>query len=238
LTENTALFGFDIRQGKAASNPNPIREQRLPGAVKVSFEQTAAGLPVFGAAIGVIVDAGGHVQHVSSSAVELPPIDVNPKLDPTEAIENATIQFGNHKGIKIDQPPRLVVYPSEPPRLAYEVYLSVTVDYAEPWLLVIDADVGSLVVRRRLVLESGPTRVFCPNPVATLLDISLRDLNDAQSAVPEPAYYGVQLENLEATGRWALLAQRRLRLVEELRDPNQCTADVCRWRLLVLAFRR
>ncbi len=56
------------------------------------------------------------------------------------------------------------------------------------------------VVRTQELFFNASARVFDPNPVTTLNDPSLRDRNDAASAVPEAAYFIVELLDLAPSG--------------------------------------
>jgi hypothetical protein len=197
LADHATLFGIGAQVAGGASDLNPVREQALPNGTKITFEQRSAGVPVLDALVGVIVGSDGRVAHVSSSATELTTVSTNPKLSPTYAAQRAAAVFENTQTVGANRPSRLVIYPADPPRLAYEISLTVTADFAEPWQVVVDADDGSILRQRRMVMESDATHVFCPNPVVTLGNPGLRDLSDADSAVPLAAYFDVQLDNLD-----------------------------------------
>jgi hypothetical protein len=197
LADHATLFGIGTKVAGVDPDLNPVREQALPNATKVTFEQRTAGVPVLDALIGVIVGADGQVVHVSSTATELPTVSTKPKLSVADAAQRAMALFENPDAARANGPARLVIYPSDPPRLAYEIGLTVTVDFDEPWRVVIDANDGSILRQRRMIMESDATHVFSPNPVVTLGDTGLRDLSDADSAVPLAAYFDVELENLD-----------------------------------------
>jgi subtilisin-like proprotein convertase family protein len=61
----------------------------------------------------------------------------------------------------------------------------------EPVAYIYDAETNELLYRQPLYFNAKPARVFDPNPVATLNDVSLRDQNDAAAAVPSQAYRAV-----------------------------------------------
>jgi len=198
LSEHKSLFALAPVSGRLKPDLRMLREQELPGATKITFEQTAAGFPVVDAQIGVIVQSDGSIVHVASTAREIPIFDTIPSMSAADAVARALASLGNPRMLGMDQAPRLVVYPSTPPRLGYEIHITVDVGYAEPWRFVVDAHNGGLLLQRRLILELGDsTRVFDPNPVATLNDESLLDHNDSNLAVPTAAYYLVVLQHLD-----------------------------------------
>ena len=67
----------------------------------------------------------------------------------------------------------------------------------EPFAYDYDVETGRLLQRTPLFFTAKPARVFDPNPVASLNDPSLRDQNDAATAVPEAAYENVEIDTLD-----------------------------------------
>jgi subtilisin-like proprotein convertase family protein len=63
----------------------------------------------------------------------------------------------------------------------------------QPYAHDYDAITGALLRRTPLFFNARPARVFDPNPVVTLNDPSLQDLNDSAGAVPASAYEDVEL---------------------------------------------
>lgn len=196
LAENAALFGIQVQEASVGDVWGTLRDQTLPNATKVTFEQRSDGVPVLDAIVGIIVNSNGQVVYVSSSVVELAPISTQPSLTSAEAVQAAIALYGPPETTKTNGPPRLVIVPSDPPRLAYEVNLTVTGVIAEPWQVIIDAADGSVLSRQRMVMDFGAARVFCPNPVVTTGNTALRDQSDADAAVPLTAYFNIQLDNL------------------------------------------
>jgi len=76
-----------------------------------------------------------------------------------------------------------------------------------------DVETGALVRRTPLFFNGKAARVFDPNPVAALNDPSLQDQNDAATAVPDSAYFDVELDDLAATGAlrgpWVTMIDRQ-----------------------------
>lgn len=195
LSDNAALFGLESGPGRLPGAVAMIREQELPGATKITYEQTVGGLPVADAQISIIVNSKGSVTHVTSTVQVIASVDTVPTLTVNDAITRATASLGGLRLVHDDQSPRLCIFPAASPRLAYEIYLTVDAGYEEPWRLVIDAHDGSILWRRRLVADQS--QVFDPNPVATLNDETLHDQNDANAAVPLTAYFPVTLAHLD-----------------------------------------
>lgn len=75
-----------------------------------------------------------------------------------------------------------------------------------------DAETGALLREVPLWFHGKPARVFDPNPVVTTNDPSLRDQNDAASAVPESAYVHVELEEVNPAGP---LAGPHVRIIDQ-----------------------
>jgi subtilisin-like proprotein convertase family protein len=83
----------------------------------------------------------------------------------------------------------------------------------EPYAHDYDALTGTLLRRIPLFFHAKPARVFDPNPVVTLNDPALQDLNDAASAVPVTAYRDVQLDGQALHGPHVTLIDRQPRNV-------------------------
>ena len=197
LSEHKSLFALDSVNGWMDPAQRVIRQQQLPGATKITYEQTAGGFPIVDAQIGVVVEASGSIVHVASTAQQIPAIDTIPAISAGMAIARSLSVLGNPHFLGTDQAPHLVIYPF-PPSLGYEIYLTVDADYPEPWRFVIDAHDGAVLLQRRLVQDAGDSsRVFDPNPVTTLNDESLRDHGDSNTAVPPAVYFPVVLKHLD-----------------------------------------
>ncbi len=83
----------------------------------------------------------------------------------------------------------------------------------EPYAHDYDTLTGALIRRTPLFFHAKPARVFDPNPVVTLNDPTLQDLNDAASAVPATAYRDVQLDDQALHGPHVTLIDRQPRNV-------------------------
>ncbi len=82
----------------------------------------------------------------------------------------------------------------------------------EPWAYDYDAT-GALVRKIPLFFHAKPARVFDPNPVVTLNDPALQDLNDSAAAVPASAYKDVALDDAALHGPWVNLVDKQAREV-------------------------
>ncbi|MFC7485317.1 M4 family metallopeptidase [Knoellia sp. CPCC 206453] len=80
--------------------------------------------------------------------------------------------------------------------------------------VLVDADKGSVTkVTDERIYADGQGKVFDPNPVVALQNESLKDANNADSAVPAAAYKAVTLSNLTGNGylqgRFATVANNK-----------------------------
>lgn len=76
-----------------------------------------------------------------------------------------------------------------------------------------DATTGALISRTPLFFHAKPARVFDPNPVVTLNDPNLQDLNDASAHIPASAYFDVQLPDEALHGPHVTIVDRQPRFV-------------------------
>jgi len=76
-----------------------------------------------------------------------------------------------------------------------------------------DASTGALISRTPLFFHAKPARVFDPNPVVTLNDPNLQDLNDASAHIPAGAYSDVQLPDEALHGPHVTIVDRQPRFV-------------------------
>ncbi|MBD3299220.1 MAG: hypothetical protein GF341_11230 [candidate division Zixibacteria bacterium] len=196
--DHRGLFGLSETAAPVSVDVLPVRQQQLPGGDLVTLQQTVNGIPVVDARIAMVVSDGA-VRHVSSSAIQVSvPITVTPSVSIPAAITNARHAIDPSLPHRVVQKPELAVLADPDPTLAYEVFVSVNRGYWEPWQILVDASSGAIVRQRPLIQEAtGTGRVFDPNPVVSLADVSLRDENDAASAVPSAGYHLVTLENLD-----------------------------------------
>lgn len=89
----------------------------------------------------------------------------------------------------------------------------------EVWQHDYDATSGALIARTPLFFNAKPARVFDPNPVVTLNDPTLQDLNDQAAHIPAAAYFDVELDDRALSGPHAAIVDRQPRHVPPAEDP-------------------
>ncbi|HLC48444.1 MAG TPA: M36 family metallopeptidase [Candidatus Norongarragalinales archaeon] len=182
-----------------SSNLAPLREQEVPSGRKVSLVQKVDGLPVIGGLSGVIISEKGEILHLSASLHDLPTINIVPELSAADATTYALRSIGKDSSFLKDIASMLAVFPSDPPRLAYDLYFTISsASEHDPWHIVVDAKDGRVLLKKLLVQkDQGTGRVFIPNPVAKINNPSFSDQSDANSAIPLGVYDNAILENLD-----------------------------------------
>jgi Zn-dependent metalloprotease len=154
------------------------------------YAQTYRGIPVLGGYYAVhATRATASVDDGRRAVTGL--TSVSPGVTRASAVSAARAQ-GNPRSS------RLVVVPGAPgatATLAWEV----TTDQDK--IVLVDARTGRITkVTDERVLASGSGNVFDPNPVVKLQNESLKDANNADSAVPAAAYTTVAVANLDGSG--------------------------------------
>jgi Zn-dependent metalloprotease len=164
------------------------------------YQQTYHGLPVLDGYYAEHTDRSGHVT-VDDGRVAVPAgTPVTPDI-PKVAAE-ARAQRGTaalDAPAATDQHSQLAVLGGPGARLVWRVVDTTAAGSTES---VVDATSGAVVSRRSLVDHAtGRGQVFSPNPVVTLRKESLKDNNDANQAVLDPAYRTVSLTGLDTSGK-------------------------------------
>ncbi len=169
------------------------------------FEQNYHGLPVFGAEVKVHFNQAGEVVAVNSAYVpDIYLSSAKPRLSAAQAVIRArgsVPPVAAPDASDIPEPAtKLGVYVSKgAAALAWEVLLSTP---GPTWKVVVDAEKGGLLAAPADINHyvSGTGQVFNVNAVVATQDNTLRDNNDAASAVPNSAYSIVTLQGLAGTG--------------------------------------
>jgi Zn-dependent metalloprotease len=192
----------------------------------VVFEQRVDGLPVLGAEVAVTFVGG---EPVALASAYVPPgagargAGAPAALDAVLAIERAraAIAAAHGRGAGLRTPAGPDADPSAPRaaacwfpapdgalRRAFEVRLPLEEPPGD-WRAVVDAATGEVLVLEDASWRAhapartagAPTgRVFNPNPVVTLQNLTLTDQNDADQSVFDPAYQTVSLDSARFIG--------------------------------------
>ncbi len=170
-------------------------------ADRIVFERTVAGYPMRDEVVKVVMFRDGSAV-VEGAAADMsaaaPAVRVSEQFAAAVALAEVAAE-----GSATVARARLAW---EGQRLVWEVRVSIDGDGRWHEDLLVDAATGALAGRHDLrILHSGGRangsgQVFDPNPVQTLDNHSLKDNNDANSAVPSSEYYPVTLLDLDGSG--------------------------------------
>ena len=182
-------------------------ERETPMGHVFAFEQTAQGVPVYGAEVKVHFNRDGRVVGLTNTSV--PAIEVallSPTLRAEQAVEKARGQVPSPPAVEPETEDlpgpstRLVIYAETgTPVLVWEVTLPTP---GPTWQLFVHAHTGKIMAPARDLnrYATGIGQVFLVNAIVATQDNSLRDKRDAASAVPSSAYRSVTLLGLTGTG--------------------------------------
>lgn len=169
--------------------------------------------PVIGAGMTIVIGKSGNVLSIYNSIPHH--LDV-PNITPFISEEQAKIialQHVGNRSLRCDPLSEgLVLFPIEGVcYLTWKVKIA-SDSPAEDWEVFIDAEMGEIVFAEdRIMKFEGVGLVFNPDPITTTRDTTLRDDDNSPDAVPEEAYFEVELLFLEGddeegyslTGRYA-----------------------------------
>jgi len=171
------------------------------------FNQAADGVPVYGAELKVHFNREGRVVGLTNNSVPTAKLgSISPSVRAEQAVESARSHVPPGP---VDEPEsgelplpstKLVIYAETgTPTLAWEVILHTP---GPTWQVFVHAKTGDVVVPARDLNRyvTGTGQVFLVNAVVATRDNTLRDNNDAASAVPPSAYRSVSLLGLDGTG--------------------------------------
>ena len=171
------------------------------------FSQAADGVPVYGAELKVHFNREGRVVALTNTSVPSEKLAViAPSVKPEQAVESARGQVPpgpvdeSETGDLPLPSTTLVIYAETgTPTLAWEVILHTP---GPTWQLFVHAQTGKVLAPARDLnrYATGTGQVFLVNAVVATHDDTLRDNNDAASAVPSSAYRTVTLLGLAGTG--------------------------------------
>jgi Zn-dependent metalloprotease len=193
-------------------------EQSLPGITLTGsrttpmgqvyvFNQAADGVPVYGAELKVHFNREGRVVGLTNSSVPSAKLgSISPSVRAEQAVQSARSHVPHGP---VDEPEsgelplpstKLVIYAETgTPTLAWEVILYTP---GPTWQIFVHAKTGDVLVPARDLnrYATGTGQVLLVNAVVATRDNTLRDNNDAVSAVPPSAYRSVTLLGLDGTG--------------------------------------
>ncbi|MEK6301129.1 MAG: M36 family metallopeptidase [Acidobacteriota bacterium] len=195
LAENAQLFkmrGETEDLDLARSFESPLGEHFV-------FEQRYQGVPVYGAQAAVHFNRAGEVVAVNNTyqpgiALE----SVEPQLSRFSAFTRANVALGRNRLSQFSA--NLVVYSfNDSFLLAWHVIIPTD---GRTWEMFVDAQRGELLGEPRDTNRyvNGAGQVFVVNAIVATRDNSLRDNDDAASAVPAQAYSIVTLQGLVGNG--------------------------------------
>jgi len=201
LAENAPLFRMPATSGDLKL----LRSFESPLGRHFVFQQRYRGLPVFGAEVGIHFDQSGSVIAVNNTYA--PGIDIHAARPRVNAGQAHAIACSAVPADQDEDPSdrpgpaiELGIYVDDgSPSLAWKVQLPTL---GRTWEIFVDADSGLLLAPpvdiNRYV--NGTGQVFRVNAVVATRDNTLRDNDDAASAVPASAYSIVTLQGLAGTG--------------------------------------
>jgi len=197
LSDNAEVFAIP---GDAA-DLELVRAVESPLGRHYAFAQMYKGVPVYGAEVSVHYDRSGRVIAVNN--LYLPSIEIDsvkPAIGIEEAIDAARFRVAPMHREPFAGEAELVIFDHEgAPRLAWRI---VTPTYHETWQTFVDANDGTILgptadINRYV---NGTGQIFNVNAVVATQNNTLRDNNDAASAVPSSAYSTVTLQGLAGNG--------------------------------------
>jgi Zn-dependent metalloprotease len=203
LSTHAALLKLD----PSLSGVTLAGSRATPMGQVYEFSQAADGVPVYGAELKVHFNREGRVVGLTNSSVPSAKLgSMSPSVGAEQAVESAR---GHVPPAPVDEPAsgdlpppstKLVIYAETgTPTLAWEVILYTP---GPTWQVFVHAKTGDVVAPARDLnrYATGTGQVFLVNAVVATRDNTLRDDNDAASAVPPSAYRSVSLLGLDGTG--------------------------------------
>ena len=203
LSTHAALLKLD----PSLSGVTLAGSRATPMGQVYEFSQAADGVPVYGAELKVHFNREGRVVGLTNSAV---PSAKLVSMSHSVGAEQAVASARSHVPAgPVDAPEsgdlplpstKLVIYAETgTPTLAWEVILYTP---GPTWQVFVHAKTRAVLAPARDLnrYATGTGQVFLVNAVVATRDNTLRDHNDAASAVPPSAYRSVSLLGLDGTG--------------------------------------
>jgi len=203
LSTHAALLKLD----PSLSGVTLAGSRSTPMGQVYEFSQAADGVPVYGAELKVHFNREGRVVGLTNSAVPSAKLG---SMSHSVGAEQAVASARSHVPAgPVDAPEsgdlplpstKLVIYAETgTPTLAWEVILYTP---GPTWQVFVHAKTRAVLAPARDLnrYATGTGQVFLVNAVVATRDNTLRDHNDAASAVPPSAYRSVSLLGLDGTG--------------------------------------
>ncbi|MDH4208457.1 MAG: PKD domain-containing protein, partial [Anaerolineae bacterium] len=132
-----------------------VGSRDTPAGAVVTFQQTYRDLPVYDAAVRLLVNGEGRIAHIaSSSAPDLEVSDIIPALEPSAVVSVVEDYVRPQRVTETVQAPGLVIYPLGNGRLAYTIVCSIETQ-GEVWGFVVDAESGEILRATRLTVNQN-----------------------------------------------------------------------------------
>jgi len=203
LSTHAALLKLD----PSLSGVTLAGSRATPMGQVYEFSQAADGVPVYGAELKVHFNREGRVVGLTNSSVPSAKLG---SMSHSVGAEQAVASARSHVPAgPVDAPEsgdlplpstKLVIYAETgTPTLAWEVILYTP---GPTWQVFVHAKTRAVLAPARDLnrYATGTGQVFLVNAVVATRDNTLRDHNDAASAVPPSAYRSVSLLGLDGTG--------------------------------------
>jgi len=203
LSTHAALLKLD----PSLSGVTLAGSRATPMGQVYEFSQAADGVPVYGAELKVHFNREGRVVGLTNSSVPSAKLG---SMSHSVGAEQAVASARSHVPAgPVDAPEsgdlplpstKLVIYAETgTPTLAWEVILYTP---GPTWQVFVHAKTRAVLAPARDLnrYATGTGQVFLVNAVVATRDNTLRDNNDAASAVPPSAYRSVSLLGLDGTG--------------------------------------
>jgi len=203
LSTHAALLKLD----PSLSGVTLVGSRATPMGQVYEFSQAADGVPVYGAELKVHFNREGRVVGLTNSSVPSAKLG---SMSHSVGAEQAVASARSHVPAgPVDAPEsgdlplpstKLVIYAETgTPTLAWEVILYTP---GPTWQVFVHAKTRAVLAPARDLnrYATGTGQVFLVNAVVATRDNTLRDHNDAASAVPPSAYRSVSLLGLDGTG--------------------------------------
>jgi Zn-dependent metalloprotease len=195
LAENARLF----KMMEQTDDLHLARRFESPLGEHFVFEQRYQGIPVYGAQSAVHINRAGEVVAVNNTyqpgvALE----STEPQLSRLDAATLANAALGRDRLSRFSA--KLVVYNvNDVFYLAWQVSLPTE---GPTWEMFVDARGGEMLSEPQDINRyvNGSGQIFIVNAVVATHDNSLRDNQDAATAVPASAYSIVTLQGLDGNG--------------------------------------